>query len=99
MESLVILQNKLKSKTRESEIFKSIIISSERTLLNIEPSNIENMINDIESEFKYLDITEIQKGIRNGSLGHYGLSYRFCSQTVCFWIREYLKSKKSNLGI
>jgi hypothetical protein len=54
------------------------------------------MIHDISTEFKTIELEEIQKAIRNGSLGKYGRTYKFSTQEVCIWIREYLEDKKNN---
>ena len=61
--------------------------------------NIDNTINDIYDEFKNLLIKDIRQAIRNGSMGIYGKTFTLSTQEVCFWIREYLKTKKTNLGI
>jgi hypothetical protein len=70
------------------------MIALERT--GTEPFNLENIAKDIITEFGF--ITEIQmiKAIRNGSLGKYGRTFKFSSQEVCIWIREYLKTDYDN---
>jgi hypothetical protein len=77
--------------TRNYNIAQSIIVAMERT--KTEPFDIQNMVVDISEEFKRVSVEDIQQGIKAGSLGKYGCSYKFCTQTVCVWIREYLKNK------
>jgi hypothetical protein len=62
--------------------------------------NIEDTSELIKEEFKYLTLLDIRTAIRNGTSGKYGRSYKLSTQEVCFWIREYDKSKNNrNLGI
>lgn len=66
----------------------------------MELKNIEETIEDIATEFRHLNLSEIKLAIRNGSLGKYGRSFRLSTQEICFWIREYVKENKSkSLGI
>lgn len=66
----------------------------------MELKNIEETIEDIATEFRNLNLSEIKLAIRNGSLGKYGRSFRLSTQEICFWIREYIKENKSkSLGI
>lgn len=66
----------------------------------MELKNIEETIEDISTEFRNLNLSEIKLAIRNGSLGKYGRSFRLSTQEICFWIREYIKENKSkSLGI
>jgi hypothetical protein len=84
--------------TPNSNIKKSLIIALERT--NTNPFDLTNMISDIQSEFSRISIEDIQKAIRKGGLGEYGITYKLSTQVVCFWIREYLKNKNNRtLGI
>jgi hypothetical protein len=78
----------------KDSIAKSIAIAMERT--RTEPFNIEKMIEDIVSEFPRLNDEDFTLAIRSGSLGKYGATYKFSTQTVCVWIREYLKQKNRN---
>jgi hypothetical protein len=84
--------------TPNSNIKQSLILALERT--NTTPFDLSNMISDIESEFSRISVQDIQKAIRKGALGEYGITYKLSTQVVCFWIRQYLESKnKRNLGI
>ena len=76
---------------RESSLNLSIAVAIERT--KTEPFNIQPMVQDIMSEFPRISNDDFTLAIRNGSLGKYGLTYKFSTQSVCFWIREYLKEK------
>lgn len=73
-------------------IKKSMVLAFERT--NLPVFNLDNLVNDISSEFKGKDINLITKAIRNGSLGLYGRTYRMSTQEVCIWVREYLKTNR-----
>jgi hypothetical protein len=95
MNNLTNLHQKLDATIRTLNISNSIALAIERT--NTEPFNIENMVKDIDSEFKRISDDDIKKAIRNGSLGMYGATYKLSTNIVCFWIREYLKSKNSKL--
>ena len=76
----------------------SLAIAMQRT--EMELKNIEETIEDIASEFRNLNLSEIKLAIRNGSLGKYGRSFRLSTQEICFWIREHIKENKSkSLGI
>jgi len=44
-----------------------------------------------------MNLKDIREALRNGSLAKYGITYKLNTQVICFWIREYLKSKKSKL--
>lgn len=97
MSNLQNTQTDLEIQTRKSNIKNSLILALERTGNELKP--LDNMVEDIYNEFYFLKDEEIQKAIRNGSLGIYGKMYRFSTQEVCIWIREYKKSKQPNLGI
>lgn len=77
-----------------SNLKVSLVLALQRT--NTQVVNLENMIKDIEQEFYFLNIKDLQKAIRYGSLGKYGRTFRFSTQEVCIWIREYLKEKEKN---
>jgi len=62
----------------------------------MELKNIDETIDDIYSEFGHINLGDIKKAIRNGSLAKYGRTYKLSTQEICFWIREFLKSKDSN---
>jgi hypothetical protein len=91
--NLTTLQDNSELTTPNSNIKNSLILALERT--NTIPFDLTNMILDIESEFTRISITDIQKAIRNGSLGKYGATYKFSTQVVCMWIRQYLKEKNA----
>ena len=95
--NLTISQNNLDPQTPNSEIIASLVIAFDRT--NTPLIDLSNMAIDVVNEFRRIEITEIQKAIRNGALGKYGRTYRMSTQEVCIWIREYLKEKNKNLGI
>jgi hypothetical protein len=67
--------------------------------LEMDFNNIDSTIKDIIDEFGYVQLKNIIAAIRQGSLGYFGQTYRLNTQVVCVWIREYLKSKKTSLGI
>ncbi len=79
---------------REYNLNQSIAVAIERT--KTEPFNIQTMVQDILSEFPRVSNDDFTLAIRNGSLGKYGVTYKFSTQAVCFWIREYLKQKNRN---
>jgi hypothetical protein len=96
--NLMNLQNSLENQDREYNIKASLIVAMDR--LRVEPFDIHNMYLDIESEYKRVSTNEIQNAIRNGSIGKYGSTYKFNTQSVCIWINQYLENKnKRNLGI
>ena len=95
--NLTISQNNLDPQTPNSEIIASLVIAFDRT--NTPLIDLSNMAIDVVNEFRRIEITEIQKAIRNGALGKYGRTYKMSTQEVCIWIREYLKEKNKNLGI
>ena len=81
-----------------NKIKQSLILAIQRT--ELEPKSIDLITNDLITEFSNIPITDIQKAIRNGALGKYGVSYRFSSQIVCFWVREFIKEKnKKNIEL
>ena len=60
--------------------------------MNTTPRNAEQMVKDISTEFKDLDIQHVQKAIRRGSLGFYGKTFgEVSTQEICIWIIKYLK--------
>ena len=66
----------------------------------MELKNLDTCIEDIASEFNYLNLWQIKEAIRLGSMGKYGRSFRLSTQEICYWIREFLKeNNKKNLGI
>ena len=83
--------------SKEFNLRLYIEVATERA--EIKPFNIDKTIKDILDEFPKVTDNQFKKAIRNGSLGKYGVSYRLSTQQICFWIREYIKENKSNLGI
>lgn len=55
--------------------------------------DINNTIEDIRAEFKYLTLKQIREALRNGSLGLYGNTFRLSTQEVCIWIRKHTQIK------
>lgn len=55
--------------------------------------DINNTIQDIIAEFKYLTLKQIREALRNGSLGLYGNTFRLSTQEVCIWIRKHTQTK------
>jgi len=53
--------------------------------------NIDGAIEDVINEFPNIEFYRIKQAIKNGSLGHYGRTYRMSTQEVCIWIKEYIK--------
>lgn len=83
--------------SKEFNLRLYIEVATERT--ELKPLNIEKTIKDVLDEFPKLTDNQFRKAIRNGSLGKYGRSFKVSTQEICFWIREYIKENKSNLGI
>ncbi len=86
--------NQLESQEIEFNLKPSLALAMER--VGMELSNINSTIFDIETEFSFLSLEKIQYAIRCGGLGKYGRTYKMTTQEVCYWIREYIKSKDSN---
>jgi len=89
------LPQELENQTIEFNLQTSLLLAIERT--NTPIFDTSNTIKDIISEFPKMKIEDIQKAIRGGSLGKYGKTYKFSTQEVCIWIREYQKEKNKNL--
>ena len=90
MNNLQVLQQQLEISHQTNSLKQSLVLAIERT--NTVPFNIENMTKDILTEFPNLNDDSMSMAIRNGSLGKYGRTYKFSTQEVCIWIREYLKT-------
>jgi hypothetical protein len=99
MNNKEILLTKLNETTQpyNKELMLSVVVASERVGVLIELKNIESIVNDITTEFPKLKIDDFKKAMRNGGLGHYGKTYKFCSQEICIWIREYLKQNTNTV--
>lgn len=91
MNKLEKLPNLQEIQIREHNLKTSIVIAMERT--RTDAFNIENLVKDVLSEFPKLPSDDFTTAIRNGSLGKYGPTYKFSTQIICVWIREYLKEK------
>lgn len=63
------------------------------------PIDVNSISLEILNEFKGVDVDDMVKAIRNGSLGKYGRTYRLSTQEICIWIREYLKKKNNPMGV
>jgi hypothetical protein len=74
---------------------KSLAIVMSR--LDMDFKDIDLTAVDLIDEFKFMNLKDIREALRNGSLAKYGITYKLNTQVICFWIREYLKSKKSKL--
>jgi len=72
----------------KSTLTASLATAFERT--GTEPTNVENIIKDLHSEFGHIEQEHILKAIRNGSLGKYGKTFKLTTQEVCIWIRNYI---------
>lgn len=70
-----------------------MVLVFERT--GFEPIDITSMMRDVFDEFPNISIEDTRTALRKGGLGHYGISYKISTQVICFWIREYLRNKKS----
>lgn len=80
---------------RGYSIKPSLVLTMERTEQDLK--NIDNIIDDICTEFPKLKIKTLKEILRLGSLGAYGKTYKLSTQEICYWIREYLKQNKSKL--
>lgn len=83
--------------TLEYKLLSFLNVAEERCDLQIK--NILKTTTDILNEFPKLNENQFRKALRNGGLGKYGRSYKLSTQEVCFWIREYVKENKNNLGV
>jgi hypothetical protein len=90
-----MIQHKQETTELRDSLNKSILLAFERT--STEPNNIENMINDVITEFPRVSKETFTLAIRDGSLGKYGKTYKLSTQDICIWIREYLKSKRPTM--
>ena len=98
MNNLDSFQQSPELQTRMYNLQTSLLVAFERTAT--EPYDIQNMVNDILTEFPNIKDENITLAIRSGSLGKYGKTYKFSTQEVCIWIREYLKQKNTkNINI
>lgn len=89
-------QTQLGNQTQVSDkIKKSVALALERT--GTPPFDIGGMCKDIETEFGDVSVDVITTAIKNGSLGRYGRTYRFCTQEVCIWIRQHLADLDSDI--
>lgn len=98
MNNLENFQQSQELQTRMYNLQTSLLVAFERTAT--EPYDMQNMVKDILTEFSNIKNDDITLAIRNGSLGKYGKTYKFSTQEVCIWIREYLKQKNTkNINI
>ena len=88
-----ILLKQLEAQVIEYNLKVFLAIAMQRT--EMEMKNLDTCIEDISSEFNYLNLWQIKEAIRLGSLAKYGRSYKLSTQEVCFWIREFIKENKS----
>lgn len=97
MSNLTTSQQQLERTILKRNLTEYIALALERTQTT--PFNIKKIVSDVLLEFPYLKDEDFMKALRNGGLGKYGRTYKFSTQEVCIWIREYLKERKSSLGI
>lgn len=98
MNNLENFQQSQELQTRMYNLQTSLLVAFERTAT--EPYDMQNMVKDVLTEFSNIKNDDITLAIRNGSLGKYGKTYKFSTQEVCIWIREYLKQKNTkNINI
>lgn len=97
MNNLTTSQQQLEVQTLKHNLKEYLALALERT--QTEPFNLDKTVNDITKEFPYLKDEDYMMALRFGGLGKYGRTYKFSTQEVCIWIREYIKGKKSDLGI
>jgi len=98
MNNLENFQQSQELQTRIYNLQTSLLVAFERTAT--EPYDMQNMVKDVLTEFSNIKNDDITLAIRNGSLGKYGKTYKFSTQEVCIWIREYLKQKNTkNINI
>ena len=57
-------------------------------------SDIDFISSELKEEFPNIEERKIFKALRNGGFGNYGRTYKMCTTTVCFWIREYIMDEK-----
>jgi len=74
----------------EDKLRAAIVLAIER--VGSGDFSIDHLVRDIKSEFIDLDGRDILKGIRAGSLGRFGRTYKLTIQDVCIWIRQYQDS-------
>jgi hypothetical protein len=78
-------------KEKATNLSPKLMLASERVGANLSSEKIRFILIDVMNEFKHLPEDVLTESIKKGSLGAYGRTYKFCSQEVCFWIREHLK--------
>lgn len=79
---------------RQVDLEKSLLFAFERT--KTETFDVTGLIQDVLSEFPKLSGVDFILALRNGSLGMYGRTFKLSTQEICFWVREYIKSKNAN---
>lgn len=83
--------NKLDKKDLSIELEKSLIIAMDRTDSKL--LNSKNTIDDIIEKFSKKKLCDVLDGIKQGGLGEYGIVYKITTQSVCYWINQYLNEK------
>lgn len=91
MKNLTTLPQKSEITIREYNLKSSLAVAFERT--NTPPFNLDKLVSDVLSEFPRVSDNDITLALRSGSLGKYGRTFKLSTQEVCYWIREYQKSK------
>ncbi len=74
------------------ELKASLVLAMDR--LGMTFKNIENTIDDIVLQFPILTINQFRTAVRNGSLGHYGQTFKLNTQIVCIWVDKHLEELK-----
>jgi len=74
-----------------------LAVAFERT--NTPPFNLDKLVSDVLTEFPKVTNNEITAALRSGSLGKYGRTFKLSTQEICYWIREYLKSKNKKQSL
>ena len=91
----------LKSESKELKtISKALIDALDKTgLEQLKANQYSNIINSLILKFPFTKITLLLEIIDNGSMGKYGISYKFTPQLIGNWIyrEKFLKSKTDAL--
>jgi hypothetical protein len=92
-----MLLRELEPSIATNEIKQSLVLTMER--LDMDFKHLNSATCDIIANFGFMPLNHIENALKHGSFGEYGMTFRLNTQTVCFWLKEYNKSKKSKLGL
>ena len=81
---------------KQEDLIVFISIAAGRLKSKLTKEEFSDMLIDISTEFKNVDIDIIKSAMRKGGLGEFGRTYRFSTQEICIWIREELNVRKNN---